>query len=206
MLALFIMSLIQIITNDYRYMSLITNDCWYEMGQTFSQTGPEIKQKAAVCLDLFAFHFYQESPWCRSSLVPLKPVPTDCQRVNKTVSSSFSHLTWIVSFQHLATTDDTADNQDDDDDDENAKDQTNDPEIKSSFSHCNHCEQKDQSVQGRRRWICSTQCCLLAVASPARASKKTEFGITCVTYSEHKLTPLFIDSARALWASFCFTL
>ena len=150
MLAIFIMSLIQIITNDYRYMSLINNDCWYEMGQTFSQTGPEIKQKAAVCLDIFAFHFYQESPWCRSSLVPLKPVPTDCQRVNKTVSRSFSHLTWIVSFQHLATTDDTADNQDDDDDDENAKDQTNDPEIKSSFSHCNHCEQKDQSVQGLR--------------------------------------------------------
>ena len=27
---------------------------------------------------------------------------------------------------------------------------------------------------------------------------------TCVTYFEHQLTPLCVDSARALWASFCF--
>ena len=27
---------------------------------------------------------------------------------------------------------------------------------------------------------------------------------TCVTYFECKLTPLLVDSARALWASFCF--
>ena len=27
---------------------------------------------------------------------------------------------------------------------------------------------------------------------------------TCVTYFERQLTPLCIDSARALWASFCF--
>ena len=27
---------------------------------------------------------------------------------------------------------------------------------------------------------------------------------TCVTYFERKSTPLLVDSARALWASFCF--
>ena len=54
----------------------------------------------------------------------------------------FPGLTWVVSFQHLATADDAADDQNDDDDEENAEDQTDDPEIKSSFSHWNSYQQK----------------------------------------------------------------
>ena len=72
--------------------------------------------------------------------------------------------------------------------------------------HLHACQVRNKAVNSRPKYATGLCCCTCAVFVVLVQSLLYLCSLccTCVAYFGREVTPLFVDSARALWPPFCF--